>query len=214
MARKSKKQAVAWWRRFLNSKGGTTLTNAIINAVFGTLLVGMVTILAQAWQGTRTLQIETYKKYLDQQLDIVLHTSELIGHCVTASDDLIVLTGPNFDLNRYPGLEPQRLAMRKNFNHYMGRWRSESGKLGLAMSHYHQGQPAVVESWQALQGATSKYMDCAQQWYLTHNTAPVEIGGACRSEKDEVAKQTRALSTTIDAARSHIWQGVEPYGSK
>ena len=217
MAKTSKKHLLpvgevkprTYWQRFLETSGGA----ALISVVLGSVMSGLITAATpkdnksqESQVKAREIQLAAYKEYLDQQRDIVFHASELIGRCVSASDSLITLTDPVFDPSRYTGLEPQRLEMRKKFNECAMQWNAEYNKLNFAISYYHNGQPAVVGAWADVQQATTGVMECAQQWYVSHSTAPVATDGVCKAQKDEVTKRLDTFNRQVSAARHYMWQ--------
>lgn len=206
-------QPEAFWKRFLQSVGGA----ALISALLGTQLSGYINAATaerakttESQRKTIELRLAAYKEYLDQQRDVVLRASEMMGRCVAASEELIALTDPAFDPSRYDdGLQGQRVEIKEKFNVCAREWNTEYNKLSILMGYYHTGQPAVAAAWGEVQRATAGYMECAQQWYVNNSAAPVATAAACKAEKEELKRGVDEFSRQLGAARQYVWQELQ-----
>ena len=118
---------------------------ALITVLLGGILGQMITYsvqrsskdreFQQAWLKARGDQaLVTFNEYLSQQRETVKRVYELNGNSISASYDLIMLTGPEFALGSYEGIEQQRASVRKRYNTVDQEWRVEREKVGLLMS--------------------------------------------------------------------------------
>ena len=206
----------SWWERFLNSTGGTALITVLIGGIFGSLITGMVQSglkereFQKSWLKSRGDQaLVVYKEYLQQEQDLVNNAYGLIGRCLAASDEIVELTRPYFNPKNYPGVETQKLAIRKNFNACDREWREGNEKIGLLMSYYHPNRPEVTMAWKEIQRSTTEYMRCVQDWYLTHNSDYTEADSDCDPKKMDLISQLDKLNESINAARQYAWEGWE-----
>jgi len=205
-----------WWQTMLESTGGTALITVIIGGLVGAIITGMIQSGAkdrefeQAWIKARGDQaLIAYKDYLEQQRDTVKRAYELVGNCISASDDLIDLTGPDFDPTQYSGLEKQRVTLRQNYNNCDRQWRGQRDMFGLLVTYYHHGEPRVIDSWELTKDSVSKFMDCATEWYLSHNDKPSDTSGACKTERESLQKNLVGFGKAVDEARHFAWEGWE-----
>ncbi len=157
-----------------------------------------------------------YKEYLTEEQAVVKSTYEVAGKCISASEDLIILTGSEFDPDRYTGkpqlvIMRQREGTRERFNTCDAQWRDEREKLGLLMSFYHRSKPEIVRDWTSVQDDLTDFMWCARKWYLSHETAvdDATTRTACKDGKDKVRSDLHTLSKDLDAVRSYAWEGWE-----
>jgi hypothetical protein len=199
--------------RFLESIGGTAFITVLIGGWFGSCITAKIQERAQdrefeqAQLKTRgDLALLAYKDYLEQQRETMKHAFELIGNCISTSEDLIDLTGPNFDRTKYPGVEEQRKRLRVNYNHFAEQWQVERDVLGLTIGYYHSDQPGVREAWTDVKNSVTELTKCAQDWYLAHNTEVTETSAACSKEKKEVETKLDNLSKASVEARQYFWK--------
>jgi glycerol-3-phosphate cytidylyltransferase-like family protein len=204
------------WERFLNSLVGVALISFLTTGIFGSLITGMVQSglkereFQKEWMKSRGDQaLVVYKEYLQQEQNTVNDAYGLIGRCLAASDEIIELTRPYFDPKNYPGVQEQKLAIRRNFNVCDRQWREQSEKIGLLMSYYHPNRPEVTSAWKAVQDSVSEYMRCAQNWYLKHGSDYTEADSDCEQKKQELISQLGKLNENINAARQYAWEGWE-----
>lgn len=210
----AKPKAASCQHRFLELPGGSATITAVGALVVA--LIGLVGILVNAQINAATQReaqakarataaaeqlTGQYWDYIEEQRKFVFDAAGLVGQCSSAADGLIKLTGPDFDLARHKGIEDQRFEMAKKFNDCALQWNDEYNKLSLGMDYYHSGQPAVAGAWGEVQRANTVYMNCAQQWYMSHNDAPGPTAGACNAEKDELTKRIEDFNREVSAAR-------------
>lgn len=199
------KQSRRWWMRFLESSAGTALITVLIGLIGG-LLGSLVTSMAQSSAKTKEFKLAAYKDFLEQEREIVFNVAELIDQSIAASDDLITITGEDFDPARYPGIEPQKLSIRQTYNTLDRKWRSQYHRISFAIGYYHRGRPDVIRAWTSVQEATTRYMDCAHLWHSTHSTAPVATASACKVEKDALKSGMAEFNERLSAESKYVWQ--------
>jgi hypothetical protein len=203
------KQGVSRWERFIESTGGAALITVLLGSIAG----GYITARYQEGAKRRELELAAYNEYVKQEEAIVRKAYERIGSCISASEDLIALTRPEFQLSRFAGDDRVRVAdqrgrLRERFNTADAEWRSERESLGLLMSYYHHGRPEVVEAWRAAQDAMTQYMSCARSWFVQHSASAAaddSVKGACAAEKELLRSRLDQLTRSFDASRVHAW---------
>lgn len=210
------------WLLFLESAGGAALITLLIGGILGGIITAIVQEyqkdreFQQAWLKTRSeMELATAKEYRDRELEIVSQAYDLLGRCITVSDDLIYLTSPVFDPINYEdslNVKKQRLTMLTNYNNCVREWREKREKLKLLVSYYHQGYAEVVQAWQNVQDLATGYMECAHKWYLEHSNAPVDTEGVCKSQRENYSKKVEQLNISFNAARQYSWEGWKSPG--
>lgn len=210
-----------WWKSFLQPGVLAAFVTVVIGGIMGNFIAATIQAGAkerefqQAWMKARGDQaLLAYKEYTDQEQEIVKRAYELIGGCISASDDLISLTDKSFAPGSHVGVEAQRTAMRKNFNAYDVQWSRDSLKLQLLMSYYHSqmGQQNITDAWGKVQEAVTDYMGCASEWNDDHDGPPVsdsELENACKDKKDGFNSQIVLLTQSLEKSRRYAWEGWE-----
>ncbi len=204
------------WQRFLESTGGT----AVITVLLGGLIGQWINLTVQKslkyrdfqqqWMKARGDQaLVSYNQYLTQENEFIQRIYDLIGSCVSASADLIILTAPEFSPGSHKGIESQKTTVRKKYNEAISRWRSEKEKLGLLMGYYHYRQPDVFIAWGQVQEAVTEYMDAARKWYMEHYQSPIDTSQACENEEKILKDKLAGLTKSLEASRRYAWEGWE-----
>jgi hypothetical protein len=211
------------WQRFLESSGGTALITVLIGGLFGQYITASIQQklkereFQQSWLQTQGSQATTYyKEYLTEEQSVVRGAYEVVGTCISASEDLVILTRTEFDLRTYSGkaqqiVRKQKEDIRDRFNRCDDHWRDEREKWGLLMSFYHRGRPEIGQAWTAVRDDLTDFMACAREWNLSH-LEPVSVDlarSACREAKAKVRVDLIGLSKALDATRSYAWEGWE-----
>ncbi|MEW6210629.1 MAG: hypothetical protein AB1631_19855 [Acidobacteriota bacterium] len=206
-----------FWQRLLESTGGTALITVVIGGFVGQLITCSVQNslkereFQQSWMKARGDQaLVAYGEFLNKQQESVKSAYELIGSCITASESLIALTGPEFAPGSHVGVEEQRTSIRSKYNLVNAQWRTEREKLGLLMSYYHHGQVELAIAWANTQASVTSLLDCSRKWYLDNEgKKPVAPGSACVKEREELRKNLGDLTVKLEAARKYAWEGWE-----
>ena len=203
------------WLRFLESSGGTALITVVLGGIIGQLLAWSIQSglkdreFQETWLKARGDQaLVSYREYANQEQELMKTTYDLIGSCISASEDLIVLTSPEFAPDKFFGAVEQRTALRQKYNKVDAQWRSEKEKIGLLMGYYHPNQPDVTSAWHETQGSVCEYMDCAAKWYLDHGQ-PIDTTHACQTEKQAVGENLTKFNVSLGQARTYPWDGWE-----
>lgn len=193
------------WQRFLESTGGAAFITVLLGGVFGQWITSSL----QSQLRQREQSLAAYNEFLKQEHALVQQTYELIGNSMVAAEDLVIMTRPEFALDRFPGddrkiVAQQKVELRDRFNKYDAQWRSDRVKLGLLMSYYYQGQQEVVSAWRSVQDGVSAYMDCSREWYLRKLGEPpssAAISDECQSEQKKLREQLDVLTASMDMGR-------------
>jgi hypothetical protein len=206
------------WRVFLESSGGTALITVLIGGIMGTIITALVQVYQKdrefqnAWMKTRGEQaLAAYNDYLTKEQETVKNAYELIGHSISASDDLIDVTTPDWNPSAVEHIDQQRSDMIDNYNKIDVRWRTERETVGLLMTYFHHGQRDVASSWHEVQDSVTGYMDCASRRYiksLTTNTYwSKDTEPHCKLERETLRTRLTELGRRIDEGRRFVWEG-------
>ena len=159
------------------------------------------------------LSLVSYKEFLAKELELISSAYELTGAYLSASEDLIFLTGPAFDPSHFPEaarakLEAQKQQMRDNYNTVDAEWRKRRESLGLLMGYYHPGNPKIGAAWRNLQEAVDGFNHCVVNWVTQHPRATAEqpAAQACGKEKSQVRDRIDDLNLRLDEARTYLWE--------
>jgi hypothetical protein len=210
-----------WWERFLEPTVLTAIVTVLFGGIMGNIIAGKIQTGAkerefqQAWMKARGDQaLLAYKEHLDQERETIKRAYELAGGCISASDDLIDLTRPEFAPGSHTGIEQERIAIRKNYNDHDVKWRRDNLKIQLLVSYYYSqfGQHEVISDWQKVQGSVSAYMDCARDWYIQYHQAKEspslnDIEGSCKEKKDSFNESINLFTLRLESARRYAWEG-------
>ena len=212
------------WQRFLESAGGAALVTVLVGGLLASLINAWVQAQLKARETNLAIvnargdqALVAYKDYLEKEQEIVKHAYELIGNCIADAEDLIMITGSNFDDQSIdPGTRNearnQRIAVRQKFNATDQKWRSEREVLGYLMSYYHQSQSNIVVAWASVQNSVSMYMTCAEDKYGQYSiSTPTRemILTTCKTEKENIREQLAKLTSTLESTRRYTWKGYE-----
>lgn len=211
-----------WWDRFLEPGVLTALVTVLIGGIMGNIIAGKIQTGAkerefqQAWMKARGDQaLLAYKEHLDQERETVKRAYELVGGCISASEDLIDLTRPEFAPRSHVGIEQERDAIRKNYNDHDVEWRRDHLKIQLLVSYYHSqlGQREAINDWEKVQASVTAYMDCARDWYIRHDGKEppnlIDIENSCKDKKDSFNQSISQFTLRLERARRYAWEGWE-----
>ena len=208
------------WQRFLESSGGTALITVVLGGIVGSIITAMVQVglkdreFHQAWLKTREEQaLATYRQYSEGQLSTVTRTYEVIGRMIVASENLIALSEPAFDVSSIreadrPRVQKQRDTIRHDYNASDAEWRKNRAVLGLLLTYYHRNDPNVTRSWRGVQEAGDAFAACARKWSLDH-IAPEDTRTACATEEKALYGALDALNAAFEGNRHYLWEGWE-----
>jgi hypothetical protein len=207
---------------FLKTTGGTALITVLIGGLFGQIITCSVQNrlkereFQQAWLKARGDQaLVAYKEYLDKEQETVTRAYGLVGSCITASSDLIEITGTGFDPAKSEGNEPhlkkQVDDIWSKYNEMDTQWGVEREKLGLLIGYYHHGRPEVYEAWGQVKESVTAYKDCAAKRYdeYLETRKLIDTTNVCQNEKQSLDQSLSHLTRTLDAARQYAWEGWE-----
>src|SRR5438445_5795635 len=177
-----------WWQRFLESTGGTALITVLVGGILGQRLTSSY----QEKLKERELALAFYREQSKEQQDIGARYIELVGSCLGASQDLVVLTAKDFDPEQFTGEQQkkvvqQRTEIRKKYNEVDSRWAVDGAQLGLLIQLHSYGQQGVAQGWRNVQQSVTAYKECAEEWYSEHEqkfAARKELRTVCTKERD------------------------------
>jgi hypothetical protein len=210
------------WQRFLETTGGAALITVLIGGIMGSVITGLIQLGAknrEAQQARLTARYNqgqvAYKEYLDKELEIVNRAFDLVGGCISASEDLVAMTtSSDYDPEQYQdqykkNLEKQQMDSLNKYNEMDQKWRGEQHKLGLLMSYYHHGKPEVGTAWQAVQDAVNAQFKCTYDLYTTKLAdKTIDEYKMCEGEKKRVLDGLSQLTRSLELARSHLWDDM------
>lgn len=224
------------WQRFLETSGGTALITVLLGGMLGQLITWSFQQnqkereFQQKWMEARGAQaLVSYKEYLDKEQELMRRAYDLIGNCVTASDNVIELKDAPEATN--PKGVAQREALIEGFNKASVEWDAESEKLELLISYYHKGQKDLMKDWRALREGVSDYRSCAAEELAEYRNrkspavAPkpgrdgagddeagpgadeAEPPPPCSEERGQLAETISKFNSTLEAHRRYPWEG-------
>lgn len=205
------------WERFLGSSGGTALITVVIGGIVGSVITGLVQAsLKQREYQQQVLKAQAdqalvaYSKHAEGEIAAVRSAFETIGASVASAESLIALTEPRFAPGASTPESRQRIAeqrqeIRAAFNKADEDWRTHRDTLGLLITYYHQGSPAVRSSWRSVQDAVDGLTACAVDWYTAH-PEPVDTRSACSRQQEAVNQSLDSLTTVLSSSRFYPWQ--------
>jgi hypothetical protein len=215
------------WQLFLESSGGTALITVLIGGMFGQFISCSIQQglkereFQQTWLKARGDQaLETYKDYLNQEQAVMKNAYEIVGNCISASDNLILSTGEDFAPENVTGVDSRKmrediLKFQGNYNKLIEQWRNQREQLGLLISYYHPRQPDVTQAWDRVRESVIRYSSCASDKYkarFIQNSRPnnrQEIEEACSAKKGDLKKELAVLTQRLEEARKYAWEGWE-----
>jgi hypothetical protein len=203
----AREKKASWIIALLATPRSAALITVVLGGIAGTIITSQ-------WQDhirRRELSLAAYAEYVKQEQEITKRAYEVIGLGVAASDDLLTLTEPAFDLNTYGGEERRKVAsqrdsIRENFNAHDRKWRTEREMLGLLMGYYHHGQPEVIASWQHAQDSVTHYFDCAREMYVRSLQSSLTSDNLCDAERQNFRQRLADLTKSFERARVHAWE--------
>ena len=201
-----------FWSR-LERMAGSKVTATVL-ALLGTAGAGnWIAGRVQDRSRQQELALVSYKEFLAKEIEVVTAAYELTGGYLSASEDLIYLTGPAFDPVRFPEaarekLEAQKQKLRDGCNTVDAEWRKKRESLGLLMAYYHPGRPGISGAWRQVQEAVDGFNACAVAWTVKHPQATAEelAGAPCGKEKAHVRERIDELNRRLDEARGYLWE--------
>jgi hypothetical protein len=223
------------WQRFLESTGGAALVTVLLGGLLGQCITSQVQKGQRAREHQQALDLKerefkqtwlkargdqaliAYQDYLKEEKEVTKRAYELIGSCISASDDLMALT--DIDYNPYHPdygredrklISEQRVAMKDKYIEADAKWRAEREQLGLLMAYYHKGREDIDTAWRATQEAVTGYMAFAEDWERKHPEADLkkeDIDAAARDKKAALQATLSDLGKTLEQGRRYAWEG-------
>ncbi len=193
------------WEILANSNALTAFITVLGTGIFGTWLAAGI----QERSRRAERALVEHKEHVTAEVETVKRAYDLAGKYISASEDLIAITGPEFDPRRYDGekrkeLESQKAEIRKQHNTIDAEWRHNRESLGYLISFYHHGRTEVITNWHDVQEAMEQYNACASDWSNTHPVATKEELNPppCKAEKDKVRQQLGELNLALEKIHS------------
>jgi len=180
-----------WSPDFLKSSGGAAVITILLS---GFSLTGWIHSL-----------MKHHESFHENQRQTVLNALKLITQCKYASEDLIDLTGPNFDPNVYPGIDDQRASMKGNYNNCVKQWQEEEDTAELSITKYFQSEPTAINDWHKAKKSAVSYMNCANRWYLSHNRQVTDTQYACLAENESLENEITRFNESTQVAQQCWW---------
>jgi hypothetical protein len=196
--------------RLVESTGFT----AVITVVLSSILAPLVVTSIQNNRARSDQALTEYKQYLERQQETVNNGYVLIAKTVSASQDLINITKPEFQLESSADpqvLKTQKTGITEKFNSTLETWQVEEDKVGLLMSYYHYGQPDVLPAWRTTQRSVDEFIKCARDRYREYRNDPEVVNKPdnCQPKKDAIRTAIDKLAKNIESSRRYQWQQLE-----
>ncbi|HEY0003358.1 MAG TPA: hypothetical protein VGB17_01010 [Pyrinomonadaceae bacterium] len=209
------------WQKILETSGGAALITVLIGGILGQLInLSIQSSLKdrehrQSMLKARNDQaLAAYNKFLEQGSETVKHAYGLIGNCLSASDDLISITKPEFNMTDLAQEQlkvqtAQKTDVRKKYNETFIKWREEREQLGLLMKYYHHNEAAVTSAWLRVQESTTNYMNCASDRHQQRfdSNVPEDKLPSCEDKKN-------AIRSALDELTKHRLEVESKYQLK
>lgn len=165
-----KQHSRPWWQVILESPGGTALITVIIGGIVAGTVGQYLTYRYQQSLRQREVATATYEAYLKRADETLTHSLSLIGQVMSASENLIDLSNPEWNPERFPvvarpEVEAHRTESFKTFHDTIKIWGRERDQQALLLAYYHNANPDVTNAWGKLQESVSSYSICANRLY-------------------------------------------------
>jgi hypothetical protein len=198
------------WQRFLESTGGAALVTTLVGGLVGAYITGLV----QRGTKERELRLTAFREYADGELRVVQRVWEQIGVMVSASENLLVLTEPAFDRDRFAGEQrdavmEQRKVLRDAFNEADRDWRRNRETLGFLLGYYHHGHSSLEPTWRKTQAAVDGFVACARDRYLADDQAASD-DPSCEASRRKLDDELTSLNRALRESRRYAWDTTEP----
>lgn len=204
-----------WWASVLSSSTTSVLLGAIVTAILGNWVIGLV----QDRNKTRELAREAYKQHLEAQARLIERTYTLISGVLTTSEDLLDITGPDFDPLHFRGKERERViqqktSVREHFNRVNEEWRHDRQSLGFLLSYYHDGLPNLTLLWRDVVMKLDAYSACAAKEYkdVVRSGSAARVASPCLRQREAFDNSLDRINGELLNARRYAWQemGLRP----
>lgn len=151
------------------------------------------------------------------QLKNIQEVYDLLGAMRAATDDLITVTRPEFNPERFAGKEKEHVRqqvvdLQHNYNEVERKWLVGRESLGFLMVYYHQARPGVVDAWVKMVTAMDAYSACAKKWRNRHiGDHDTGVGAVpCRAERDAADSRLAELTGQLAKAQYNARPFVTP----
>jgi hypothetical protein len=203
------------WLKLLNSSAVT----AFITVAVGGLLAQWINFEVQDALSRRAVKnaliqeqgkiaLIGYERSLEHQQEAVEKALSQIGTIVSASENLISITQPEWNLQRFTGSElertrSQKAAIRSAYNKTDENWTRERKTLGFLIDFYSQS--SLLPSWEVLESGVDGYKDCARRLYMADPHSAQNTEAACFSERAKLDLALQGFGSELRASRQYIW---------
>jgi hypothetical protein len=219
-------RVVPWWERLLATTGGAALVTALIAGVAGTAITSVFQMYQKsrdfqsAWLQSRGDQaLVSYREYLKGQQDTVKEVYDLVGASIAAGEDVLSITGEDFNPQRYDEesrkkLQAQRTDILNQFTKQDAVWRQKKQTIGFMVSYYHENNKEVSQAWDRTEDSVSQFMDCSRRWYLEHirigkYEGLEQVSQACGKERTGMGNMLVEFNGRLRANSQYAWEGWE-----
>lgn len=193
------------WNSILQSVAPTIIT-VVIGGILGGALADHIQETnrqndeRRAWQQAN---LADEQKTVDQAFTT-------IGKTVSASQDVIDITGEGFD-EHAPGLSAadrnqlasQKRAIWQTYNSATAAWRVEHDRIGLLLTIQHENPAEIKAAWVQVAGSVDGFSECTLK-YNKQNSAPVahaDLQLACDKQRAALSESLGNLTQLIVKAR-------------
>jgi hypothetical protein len=186
------------WQVFLESGAVAALVTVVLGGWIGHTLTASV----QDKIKDRELALARHKEIAAGRLEATKRAFYLIGGVISASEDLLAMTDPAWDLKNvgeeFEQSKKQKEDFIKSFNASDKAWRKEREALGLLLSYYSADRPEIVRSWDNVEAAVDGYAECASKYY-SKGSYGKPVPNICPKERAALSRTLRALTEQLRA---------------
>lgn len=182
---------------FLQSSSGATLITVLVGGIFGTIITSMVQNMVRIHEESRAQAREV----VAARLAAVQGAFSMVGEMIGSAEELIVVTGPEYDLTRYEGTERDDMVAEihrilDEYNRVDREWRVSKDSHALLLSYYHPQETEVAPRWAELSAAIGGFVACARIWKVSHREQTT-YDRSCDDERKSVDSAIGVFARTL-----------------
>ena len=191
-----------------------TLVTVLGTAVLGNYIAGRV----QERNKRNEIALSAFRDNQASQVALVKEVYELIGRYRAAGDDLIYITGDQFDPKNYD--ENSRklnqawfTTVRTHHDEVDQIWRQKKYALGYLLAFHYHGRKEVADSWAATVTRADAFEDCVDEQARKAPGSQSLKEHPCHAQMQALDDQVANLTRTLQADNVYLWDDVRSTGN-
>jgi hypothetical protein len=212
---KAEPPALSPWLSIVQS-----IAPVIVTVLLGTILGGYLASRIQETSRVNDARQALQKANLAEEQKTVDAAFAVIGKTISASQDLIDITGEGFDENAWglpadvrKDLVSQKRAIWKTYNSATASWRVERERLGMLLAIRYEDPKKVRDSWLNLSDAVDHFSECTLKYNKqtlgynkpTHRVVPHDqLQLACEDQRKLLSDALSGLTDLMVKARKDL----------